>query len=47
MSRSDTRFNILSHINQNQTNEVCKKDTKRLNFNNNGIAIIHKQESSQ
>ena len=42
MRRYDTRFNIPSNINQNQTNEVFKKEIGRLNFNNNGIAIIHK-----
>ena len=46
MSKSDTSSNILSNINQNQSNEVFKKKLGRLNFNNNGIAIIHKQKSS-
>ena len=47
MSRSDTRSNILSNINQNQGNVFKKKKTGRLNFNDNGIAIICKLESSQ
>ena len=51
MNRYDTmsniQSNILSNINQNQINEVLKKKIGRLNFNNNEIAIIHKQESSQ
>ena len=47
MSRSDTRSKIPSNINQSQTNEFFKMKIGQLNFNNNGIAIIHKQESSQ
>ena len=47
MNRSYTRSNILSNINQNQTNELFKFKMGQLRFNDNGIAIIHKQESSQ
>ena len=46
MNRSNTGSNILSNINYNQTNEVFKKKIGQLNFNNNLIAIIHKQNSS-
>ena len=39
--------NTRSNINQNQGNVFLKKKTGRLNFNDNGIAIICKLESSQ
>ena len=42
MKRSDTKFNNLSNINQNKTIEFLKMKIGQLNFNNNGIAIIHK-----
>ena len=44
MSRSDTRSNILSNINQNPVNEFIKIKIGPLKFNKNGIAIIYKQE---
>ena len=42
---SNTRSNILSNINQNQSNEFFKIKIGRLNFNDNKIAIIYKHES--
>ena len=47
MNRSDTRVKNPSNINQDQTNELFKFKMGQLRFNNNGIAIIHKQKSSQ
>ena len=32
---SNTESNILSNINQNESNELFKKKIGRLNFNNN------------